>query len=188
MRKLIISMHVSLDGFAAVPGGDLGWAVVNEPIFETIAQLTKNADTAVYGRKTWEIMEAYWPGAWQKENASKHDKEHSGWYNRVEHIVISNSMKGESGNTKFIGSPDAAGFIRALKSGPGKDILMLGSPTAAHLLMKEGLIDEYFMFVNAVLLGSGTSAFGGINEKRELKLKNVKKYPGDVTGMSYEKR
>ena len=92
MRNLIFFMHTSLDGFVAGPNGEMNWIIVNEEIFDFVATMTDKADTALYGRVTYEMMQSYWPKAGEQPNASKHDKEHSAWYNKVSKVVLSTTM------------------------------------------------------------------------------------------------
>ena len=89
MRKLIISLHTTLDGFAAGPNGEMDWINVDEEMFEYAARRTNEADTALYGRVTYQMMESYWPTAGDQPNATKHDKQHSSWYNKVTKVVLS---------------------------------------------------------------------------------------------------
>src|SRR5689334_21295359 len=96
MRKLISSMHISLDGFVGGPNGEMDWIHVDADLFDFVGKMTDNADAALYGRKTYEMMEGYWPTAGDQPNASKHDIEHSTWYNKVQKIVISNTLAGKS--------------------------------------------------------------------------------------------
>ena len=93
MRKLIFFMHASLDGFVAGPNGEMNWIQVNEPMFDFVATMTDQADTALYGRVTYEMMQSYWPNAGDQPNASKHDKEHSQWYNQVAKVVLSTTLE-----------------------------------------------------------------------------------------------
>src|SRR5882672_2392038 len=95
MRKLVSFMHVSLDGFVAGPNGEMDWIKVDEEIFDYAGYRTNEADTALYGRVTYDMMEGYWPTAADQPNASKHDIEHSKWYKKVEKVVLSRSMKGK---------------------------------------------------------------------------------------------
>ena len=83
MRKLIFFMHTSLDGFVAGLNGEMDWIKVDDAIFDFVGTMTDQADTALYGRVTYQMMESYWPTAGEKSNASKHDIEHSIWYNKV---------------------------------------------------------------------------------------------------------
>src|SRR5688572_4971006 len=95
MGRLVLFMHTSLDGFVAGPGGEMDWINVDEEMFDFAASRTNEADTALYGRVTFEMMEAYWPTAASQPNATKHDKVHSSWYNRVTKVVISKSLQGQ---------------------------------------------------------------------------------------------
>ena len=61
MRKLILFMHTSLDGFVAGPNGEMDWIIVGEEMFDHAAKQTEEADTALYGRVTYQMMESYWP-------------------------------------------------------------------------------------------------------------------------------
>jgi len=63
MGKLIISQHCSIDGFIAGPNGEMNWIHVDEELFDYVGELTATAKTALYGRKTFEMMDAYWPTA-----------------------------------------------------------------------------------------------------------------------------
>src|SRR5688572_18271817 len=111
MRKLVLFMHVTLDDFVAGPNGEMDWITVNEEIFDYAGERTNQADTALYGRVTYEMMQSYWPTAADQPSATKHDIEHSRWYNKVPKVVLSKSLKNhEINNTKII-SDDIKGKI-----------------------------------------------------------------------------
>ena len=93
MRNLIFFMHTSLDGFVAGLNGEMDWINLDEAMFDFVATMTDQADTALYGRVTYEMMQSYWPTAGEQPNASKHDKEHSNWYNNVSKVVLSKTMQ-----------------------------------------------------------------------------------------------
>ena len=97
-------MHTSLDGFVAGLNGEMDWINIDDSMFDFVATMTNKADTALYGRVTYEMMQSYWPTAGEQPNASKHDKEHSAWYNKVSKVVLSKTIS-EKGldNTKVIG-------------------------------------------------------------------------------------
>ena len=92
MRNLIFFMHTSLDGFVSGLKGELNWANIDDELFDFVATMTDTADTALYGRVTYEMMQSYWPKAGEQPNATKHDKEHSAWYNKVSKIVLSKTI------------------------------------------------------------------------------------------------
>src|SRR5688500_11801697 len=126
MRKLVVFMHTSLDGFVAGPGGEMDWIHVNEELFDFAGNQTAEADTAVYGKNTYQMMQAYWPTAAEQANASRHDIEHSSWYNRVEKVVISTSMREQHIPDTTIISEDIEGNINRLKQRQGKNMLLFG--------------------------------------------------------------
>ena len=170
MRKLVSFMHVSLDGFVAGPNGEMDWILVDEEIFDYAGYRTNEADTALYGRVTYEMMEGYWPTAADQPNASKHDREHSTWYKKVEKVVLSRSLKGKKlPNTKIV-NDNIADEINQLKKAPGEEIIIFGSPSASHALMHENLVDEFWIFVNPILLGRGMPLFKDIKQVAKLKL------------------
>jgi dihydrofolate reductase len=90
----------------------------------------------------------------------------------------------ESNKTIFI-SNNIFSEINGLKHQDGRNILIFGSPTVAHSLMEHNLIDEYWLFVNPILLGQGIPLFARIKEKITLKPLNIKVFPCGVTGMHY---
>jgi dihydrofolate reductase len=98
MDKLLLSAHLSLAGFVAGPGGEIDWIKLDEELFDYVGRLTDHAGTALYGRKTFEILEVYWPAAGSKPHASKHDQEHAAWYNTVQKYVLSRTMQGQAGD------------------------------------------------------------------------------------------
>jgi dihydrofolate reductase len=187
MRNLIFFMHTSLDGFVAGPNGEMNWIKLDDELFDFVATMTANADTALYGRVTYEMMQSYWPTAGEQPNASKHDKEHSAWYNKVSKVVLSNTIN-ETGltNTKVIGD-HLTDNINKIKKQEGKNILIFGSPAASHSLLSLGLIDEFWLFVNPILLGEGKPLFKGINETIKLKLAESKTFACGVIALHYAK-
>ncbi len=186
MRHLIFFMHTSLDGFVAGPKGELDWAKIDEELFDFVATMTAKADTALYGRVTYDMMQGYWPDAGNKPNASKHDKEHSAWYNKVAKVVLSRTLS-EKGldNTRVI-SGHLADNINEIKQQDGKNILIFGSPSASHALLSEGLIDEFWLFVNPILLGQGMPLFKGVREITKLNLIESKTFACGVIALHYE--
>src|SRR5919107_1196405 len=93
MRKILLLEHVTLDGFVAGPNGEMDWINIDDKMFDDVGQLTNDADTALYGRVTYEMMDSYWPTAADQPGASKHDVEHSRWYNQSLKVVFSKTLK-----------------------------------------------------------------------------------------------
>lgn len=171
MRKLVSFMHISVDGYTAHVDGSLDWIPMHEESFEFARVRTENSDAALYGRKTYEIMDAYWPTAADKPNASRHDIQHSSWYKAVNKYVVSETMRGEQLEKTSILSDHIFEQVHQLKQQSGREIIMFGSPGLVASLTQEKLIDEYWIFVYPVILGAGIPLFG--KNKTELKLQLI---------------
>jgi dihydrofolate reductase len=187
MRNLIFFMHTSLDGFVAGLHGEMDWINVDDAMFDFVATMTDQADTALYGRVTYEMMQSYWPTAGEQPNATKHDIEHSAWYNKVSKVVLSKTIQ-ETGlqNTKVI-SDQLSENINILKQQDGKNILIFGSPGASQSLLDQALIDEFWLFVNPVILGQGMPLFKNITGITQLKLIESRTFACGVIALHYGK-
>lgn len=190
MRKIISFMHMSLDGFVAGPNGEMNWIKVDQEIFDHIGKRISEGDTALYGRVTFEMMESYWPAAADQPGASKHDIEHSKWYSEVHKVVLSNTLQKEGSELKGRSDTTVIGNnfrerINEIRQGEGPDILLFGSPTATHSLIRKNLIDGYWLFVNPVILGQGIPLFKDITNKIMLKLLNTRQFTSGVTELNY---
>ena len=179
-------MHVSLDGFVAGPEREMNWIKVDEEIFSHVGQRIADSDTALYGRVTYDMMEGYWPTAADKPNASKHDIEHSRWYKQAKKIVLSKSLEGISRPNTQIISGNLRSEVSKLKAVPGPEILIFGSPSAAHALMKEDLIDGYWLFVNPILLGRGIPLFAAKEAHTALTFIDSHTFSNGVVCLHYE--
>lgn len=130
-------MHISLDGFVAGPNGEMNWIKAEQEIFDYVGKRISQSDIALYGRKTYQMMESYWPTAADKPTATKHDIEHSKWYSKVHKIVLSKSMENTVlTDTTIIGN-NIPNRINEIKRQADEDILLFGSPTATHSLLQQ---------------------------------------------------
>ena len=180
-------MHSSLDDFVAGLNGEMDWITVDDEMFDFVKTMTDQVDTALYGRVTYEMMEAYWPTAAEQPNASKHDKEHSIWYKNVSKVVLSKTIN-ETGllNTKVI-SENLTENINKLKQQSGQNILIFGSPRASHSLLNAGLVDEFWIFTNPILLGQGIPLFKNVPGLIKLRLLDTKIFTSGVVALHYRK-
>ncbi|MFT3750048.1 MAG: dihydrofolate reductase family protein [Agriterribacter sp.] len=186
MGKIISFMHISLDGFAAGLNGEMSWIKVDEEIFDHVGKRISESNMALYGRVTYQMMESYWPDAGNKPDASKHDIEHSKWYNKARKIVLSKTIKKEGlANTTII-SDNLSDKLQELKQqAGGNDILLFGSPTATHSLIQLNLIDGYWLFVNPIILGKGIPLFAHVKNSIKLKLLSTRQFSCGVIALDY---
>ncbi len=187
MRNLIFFMHASLDGFVAGPNGEMNWIKVDDEIFDFVGTMTDNADTALYGRVTYEMMQDYWPNAGNQPNASKHEIEHSAWYNKVPKVVLSRTLHEKDLENTTVVADQLEDNINNIKKQKGKNILIFGSPSASHSLLNKGLVDEFWIFVNPILIGQGIPLFKDITEVVKLSLIETRKFNIGVIALHYKK-
>jgi dihydrofolate reductase len=185
MRRIILCMHTTLDGFVAGPKGEMDWIKIDEALFDFVGHLTNEADTALYGRITYQMMDSYWPTAADEPDASKHDIEHSEWYNKVDKVVLSKTLHSNVANKLIVINDNISNQINKLKQQTGKNILIFGSPTAVHTLIQNNLIDEYWLFVNSVILGQGIPLFTDLKESIKLNRLQTKEFACGVTVLNY---
>jgi len=185
MGTLTLFMHVSLDGFGAGIHGEMDWIHVDDEIFDYGAERIYATDTALYGRKTYQLMESYWPTAAEQPNPTKHEIEHSRWYKQSRKVVLSKTMEGKNLPNVQVISQNLIDEINKLKQGTEKEILIFGSPTAGHSLMAANLIDSYWFNINPVLLGNGIPVFKDLRTTTSLALINSHVFSSGVVGVSY---
>jgi dihydrofolate reductase len=185
MRKILAFMHVSLDGFVAGPQGEMNWINLDDEMFDYADKETSRSDLALYGRNTYEMMDAYWPTAGDDPNANRHHKNHAAWYNKVDKLVVSRSMAGQQIPGVTIVSDNLRSGITAIKERPGQQILIFGSPSTIHSLIKEDLLDEVWLNVNPVLLGKGIPMFKDIETIKSLTLVETVPFKTGVIGLHY---
>jgi len=166
MRKVIVFLMTSLDGYIAGPDGNIDWHVVDDEFNEFAVEQINSVDTIMFGRATYEGMASYWPTPFAIEN----DPVVAGMMNDMPKIVFSHTLSSADWqNTRLI-SGDAAQEINKLKQQPGKDLIIFGSNKLAASFLDLGLIDEVRIIVAPVVLGEGIALFEGVKNKRSLKL------------------
>lgn len=159
MRKLISFTHISLDGYACGPKGELEWANVEPEIAADVDARLKPVGAAVYGRVVYGMMAGYWPSVQDDPDSSAHDRAHAAWVEAIPKLVVSRSLESADWNNTTLIREDVAGHIDAEKQRPGGDLMVFGSPRLVHLLARLEVIDEYLIFLNPVTLGGGTPLF-----------------------------
>ena len=188
MRRLALLEHLSLDGFLAGPNGEMNWIHVDEAMFGSLSALYATADAAVYGRTTYQMMNGYWPTAGDPPDASEHDRVHSRWLDEATIYVVSQSLQapvawGEKGKTAQV-LPGVDALAEA-KAQEGQDIIAIGSARLAQTLVQRGLVDDYWLFVNPVILGRGIPLFTSRDQPQPLTLHSTQQFGGGVVHLRY---
>jgi dihydrofolate reductase len=186
MRKVIFLMHVSLDGMAAGPNGEMDWIFYNKEVEQYSHSLHSATDAAIYGRVTYDMMQSYWPTVLDDPNSEPGALDHARWYADATKIVVSRTLAADPDNKLLVIRENIAEEITKLKQQPGKHIWLLGSPTVAQTMMQLDLIDEYRINVNPVILGTGVPLFGSIEDQIKLKLLEARTLADGVVALRYE--
>jgi dihydrofolate reductase len=172
MRKVIFFNLTSLDGYFEGPNRGINWHNVDEEFNEFAVQQTGEFGALLFGRVTYELMAGYWP----TESAKRDDPIIAELMNSLPKFVFSKTLKkAEWSNTKLVKD----GFVdevSKLKQQSGKDIAIFGSSDLAVTLIDQGLINEYRIMINPIVLGDGKSLFNGIQNKLDLKLMKTRTF------------
>jgi dihydrofolate reductase len=185
MRNIISLAHISLDGFMAGPGGDMGFIVFNDELADHTYPFIASVDLAVYGRVTYEMMEGYWPTAGAAPDADAHTKSHARWYDGVKKIVASRTLAASKKPNLRVVDDDIVGVLRAEKQKAGGDIMIFGSPTLTRTLAGADLVDEWRLTLQPVLVGGGLPLFGEREQRSRLELRSSKTFRTGVIAVHY---
>lgn len=185
MRKLIVFNHVSLDGYFTDANGDMSFAHNTNPDTEWDAFVDSNASDGgvlLFGRITYELMASFWP----TRAAIEQMPVVAQGMNNLPKVVFSTTMdKAPWNNTKLV-KTDLVGKVRKMKQEPGRDMVIFGSGTLISQLTQAGLIDEYQIVVDPVVLGKGRTMFDGIKDTLSLKLIKTRTFRNGNVLLCYE--
>jgi dihydrofolate reductase len=170
MRKIILGLAVSLDGFIEGPNGEYDWCFTDQDY--GMDSFLKSVDAIFYGRKSYEMMQS---ATMPEGSPSWSDKQN---------YVFSNTLK--PGNDYQLISGDIISEVKRIKNMPGKNIWLFGGASLTASLMKAGLVDTLWLSVHPVLLGSGKPLFSGIEKRIITKLIETKPYETGLVSLIYE--
>ena len=169
MPKVAVFNHVTLDGYFTSATGDFRWAHSGGDDAEFNAFVSENASgngRLLFGRITYQLMAGYWPSpAALRDNPTVAEG-----MNRMPKVVFSRTLDEASWHNTRMVKGDLAAEVRRMKNDSGSDMVILGSGTIVAQLASEGLIDEYQVIVNPVVLGKGRTLFEGVHDRLNLKL------------------
>jgi dihydrofolate reductase len=169
MRKLIAAMNVTLDGFC-----DHTAMIADEEIHEHYTELLRSADTVIYGRITYQLME-YWKTVLENPTGNKSIDEFAEAMDDIQKIVYSRTLKNVDWKNAELKNEIVKDDILDLKQQTGKPVLV-GSPSMIVALGKLGLIDEYQLGVQPTVIGSGLPLFKNVTDRIDLKLIKTKTF------------
>ncbi len=176
---------VSLDGFFAGPKGEIDWHVVDEEFNQYAIDLLNTVDTILFGRVTYQLFESYWPIAAKNPSTPKSDLEIAHKINDMTKIVFSKTLEKTDWKNARLVREIIPEEITKMKKQPGKDMVIYGSGSIVSTLTRLGLIDEYRIIVNPVVLGNGKPLFKDISDRLRLKLVKIKRFKSGIVCLYY---
>jgi dihydrofolate reductase len=191
MRNIHLFVTLSLDGYFEGPNHDLSWHNVDHEFNKfAIEQLTETG-LILFGRRTYQLMEGFWPKAAVDLGTSPDNREVARLINNTEKIVFSRTLDSVREtenwkNVKLRRKVDPV-EIRRLKEMPGKDI-WVGTSDLALSFIKEDLIDEFRFMINPVVVSRGRRIFEGLNRKLDLELTESRKFDSGNVLLYYRPR
>ncbi|HEX4207693.1 MAG TPA: dihydrofolate reductase family protein [Ktedonobacteraceae bacterium] len=188
MRKVIVTMWVSLDGFIAGPNDEMDWigGLYNEEMGKYETDLVRAGDTLLLGRKTYESFAGAWPKVPENPAASAGEVEYANIVNAMHKVVVSRTLETAEWNDSRVVKGNLAEEVAKLKQEPGKDVIIYGSASIVQALTNFDLVDEYQLLVHPIVLGSGKPLFKDITGSHKLKLITAKTFDSGVVVLYYE--
>jgi len=189
MRKLMMKMSISIDGFVSDRNGKNDWIFKSsdEESRAWVLQSTREAGLIIMGRKSFEVMSPYWPTATGPLAEAMNEIPKAVFTKKGFKVRpgASSSPAAVSWNEARVVEGDLAEGIRQLKQEPGKPIIAFGGAGFMHSLIGTGLIDEYHLVIHPVVLGAGLPIFTDLAKPFDLKLVAVKAFPGGIVLHTY---
>lgn len=184
MRKLKLQMQMSLDGYVARPNGELDWMTwdQDDKLIAFINSLIDSSDTILLGRKMTDGFVNHW------ENAAKNtpDAPFAKKMVDIPKVVFTKTLEKSPWNNTTLAKGNLAEEIANLKKQNGKDIIVYGGAGFVSSLIKEGLIDEYHLFINPTAIGSGMPIFKSLNRTQKFSVIQSTLYSCGITILSYK--
>jgi len=183
MRKLIAAMNMTLDGFC-----DHTAMIADEEIHQHYNELLSNADTLIYGRITYQLMESYWPTVVKKPTGNKPMDEFAVLIDNISKIVFSRTLEDVDWKNTELKKEVIKEEILELKQSrnDGSKNILVGSPGLIVAFTQLDLIDEYQLGVQPTVLGSGLPLFKNISDRIDLKLLKTKTFSCGAIMLYYE--
>jgi dihydrofolate reductase len=181
MRKVIFGINITINGFA-----DHTVGIVDAELHDIFSDLLDDADVILFGRKTYQLMESYWPNAWNDSGSTESEKRFADKINQIKKIVFSNTLKKVDWQNSVLSEKDPVSTVLEMKRQEGKPI-SIGSINIAKQLINENLIDEFWFAVHPVISEKGPRLFDGIDFNTVLKFVDSKKLSSGVVVLHYHK-
>ncbi len=187
MRKIILQIDITLDGFIAGPNGETDWVTEDQEMNEDANDLLSTVDTILLGRVIYQMFVDYWPSV--DTSGSTIESKIAQNLNAATKIVLSNTLDhaewGQWNNARVM-KGDIAEEMSKIKSQPGRNLILYGGSDTVSTFMRLNLIDDYRLRIHPVVVGGGKPLFKDITQPVGLKLLRTKTYKNNAVILHYE--
>jgi dihydrofolate reductase len=183
MGKLVYLMNVSLDGYVETPDRSLDWSVVDEETHCWFTERSQETDAFLYGRRIYELMNAFWPTAESDPSAPEYMHDFARAWNATPKIVFSTTLDRVEGNSRLVRGDVGDVLARLREEFPGE--LSVAGPTLAAEFIRRGLVDEYRVVVHPAALGAGLPYFPPLEKPIRLRLTETRRFASGAMYMGY---
>jgi len=184
MCKIIYKINVSLNGLIEMPGCPPDWVIADEELFRYMNNLERQVGGYLLGRGMYENNHALWATA-DTQPMEAFMVEYVQIWKQIPTIVFSSTLKQVEGNAR-LERGDPVAVVTRLKEQPGPD-LSVGGLQLASALIQAGLVDEYHIFVQPIILGAGRPLYPALNEAIRLKLVETHTFNTGIVYLHYQR-
>ncbi|MFJ9583142.1 dihydrofolate reductase family protein [Streptomyces acidicola] len=185
MRKIILMMSVSLDGYIEGPNREIDWHMVDDELHTHFNEQLATMGAFLDGRVTYELMSDFWPTADREKDSTGPVADFAAIWRNMPKIVFSRTLQHAQWHTTIVRDV-VVEDIRALKAQEGGDLALGGAELAAEF-MRNDLVDEYRIYVHPVVLGQGKPLFAESDTRRKLRLLENRTFGNGVVLLRYER-
>lgn len=185
MRKIILMMSVSLDGYIEGPNREIDWHMVDDELHTHFNEQLATMGAFLNGRVTYELMADFWPTADREKDSTGPVADFAAIWRNMPKIVFSRTLQHARWHTTIVRDV-VVEDIRALKAQDGGDLALGGAELAAEFL-RHDLVDEYRIYVHPVVLGRGKPLFAESDSRRKLRLLENRTFGNGVVLLRYER-
>lgn len=189
MRKIILGMQITIDGYIEGPNGELDWAIKeDEEVWDDLFELHRSVDTLMFGRVMYPDYEKFWLDTLANPTShTKNEIKYAKIVDKMQKIVFSTTLTKVDWKTTNILKKVILNDILQMKQQPGNDMIIVGGAKLVSSFLNLGLIDEIHLVLNPLIIGGGKALFKDVKEKMNLKLINVKSFKSGKVLLHYGK-
>ena len=186
LRKLRLQVQMSVDGCIAGPNGEMDWMVglLDDELLKYVSKITESIDTILLGRKMTDVFISFW-----LDMMNKPDDPWNAFAKRmieIPKVVFTKTLNKSKWINTDIATGDLIEEVSKIKSQNGRDIVVYGGSSFDSSLIKEKLIDEFYLFINPVAIGNGMTIFKDLNEIQKYYLIESKVFESGIVLLRYE--